>query len=263
MTITKALQLPLWQRLKGFKWGSQNISSFTLDTETYTGYKGYSFFYEMTLVKQPERTQDGSMDLSSHAYFITPHLRIDFSLISYDDFVRIRKQQLSKLTFNLTCFDTDHQTMLTTEEVYFHPDSLPKFELMARRLNGEKWTEILGAKDYTVELVGTNRLVKKNIITYNLNVPSDVSWSGDTSIEKQVSSRSTVGIGNQAFIWNGTYNGEQKEENKLYERVSTLTFGNKYRFVKWVDDTDFGYVDGNEYFITGNLNLTAIWEKSV
>jgi hypothetical protein len=87
---------------------------------------------------------------------LTPHLKIDFSLISWQDFKRLRQQQLSKLYFNLTCYDTDFGEMIT-EEVYFHPATLPNFVTMARALSGEPWTELLGVKDFTVELVGTNR----------------------------------------------------------------------------------------------------------
>ena len=132
------------------------ISEFKLDDQTYSGFKGYSFFWEQTLVKEPERSAAGVTDLTSHAYFLTPHLRIDFSLISWNDFKRLRQQQLSKLYFTLECYDTDFG-MPIKEEVYFHPATLPNFVTMARTLNGEKWTEILGAKDFTVELVGTNR----------------------------------------------------------------------------------------------------------
>jgi hypothetical protein len=157
MTVTDLLKLPLEQRLEeyiGVK--AKEITSFTLDNQTYTGYKGYSFFWELTLATEPERSDSGEMDLTNIAYFLTPHLRIDFSLISYPDFKRLRQQQLSKLYFDLTCYDTDFGREIT-EEVYFHPDTLPNFVTMARKLNGESWLEILGAKDYTVELVGTNR----------------------------------------------------------------------------------------------------------
>lgn len=263
MTIVDLLKLPLEERLKIN--GTQHITSFTLDAETYTGYKGYSFFYELTLVAQPERSQGGVIDLSSNAYFITPHLRIDFSLISYDDFRRLRQQQLSKLTFNLTCWDTDNNRLLEGEEVYFHPDTLPNFQFMARRLNGEKWTEILGAKDYTIELVGTNRLVEQKEIVYFLNKPSDAEWNGDLEVVKNFPINTTVGVGENAFIWNGTYKGEETDENKVVERISRITFNDKYKFKWWAENPDgsgFKYIDGNEYFLRNNTVVYAIWEAS-
>lgn len=258
MTILEVLKLPLEQRLK--LTGTKEITSFTLDTETYTGYKGYSFFWELTLVSQPERSAGGVIDLTSNAYFITPHLRIDFSLISYQDFMRLRQQQLSKLYFTLKCFDTDFNRVIE-EEVYFHPDTLPNFVTMARKLNGEKWLEILGAKDYTIELVGTNRLVEKKEIIYNLNAPSDVEWAQETQVVKEFAKNTTVGVGNNAFITTGQDdNGED-----IKEKISTLTFDKKYEFKYWcktADGTGFKYIDGDEYFLRENTELYAIWERS-
>lgn len=258
MTILEVLKLPLEKRLGLY--GSKQIKSFTLDAETYTGYKGYSFFWELTLVSEPERSTGGVIDLTSNAYFITPHLRIDFSLISYEDFMRLRQQQLSKLYFTLTCFDTDFNRTIT-EEVYFHPDTLPNFATMARKLNGEKWVEILGAKDYTIELVGTNRLVEKKWITYNLNVPSDITWTQETKVAKEFAKNTTVGVGNSAFVTTG----KDDSGNDIKERISTLTFGEKYEFKYWCKTADgqgFKYIDGDEYFLRDNTVVYAIWEKS-
>lgn len=258
MTIVEALSLPLEDRLKLY--GTKNITSFTLDAETYTGYKGYSFFYELTLVSEPQRSSNGEMDLTSNAYFITPHLRIDFSLISYADFMRLRQQQLSKLYFTLTCWDTDFNRQIT-EEVYFHPDTLPNFATMARKFNGEKWIEILGAKDYTVELVGTNRLVEKKWITYNLNVPTDITWTQETKVAKQFAKNTTVGVGNNAFITTG----KDDSGNDIKEKISALTFDKKYEFKYWCKTADgkgFKYIDGDEYFLRENTVVYAIWEKS-
>lgn len=258
MTILEVLKLPLEQRLQ--LTGTKQITSFTLDTETYTGYKGYSFFWELTLVSPPERSQGGVIDLTSNAYFITPHLRIDFSLISYQDFMKLRQQQLSKLYFTLKCFDTDFNRVIE-EEVYFHPDTLPNFVTMARKLNGEKWLEILGAKDYTIELVGTNRLVENKEIIYNLNVPTDITWTQETQVKKEFAKNTTVGVGNNAFITTGQ---DDKGED-IKEKISTLTFNKKYEFKYWcktADGTGFKYIDGDEYFLRENTEVYAIWQKS-
>jgi hypothetical protein len=258
MTILEVLKLPIEQRLK--LTGTKEITSFTLDTETYTGYKGYSFFWEIALVSQPERSQGGVIDLTSNAYFITPHLRIDFSLISYQDFMSLRQQQLSKLYFTLKCFDTDFNRVIE-EEVYFHPDTLPNFVTMARKLNGEKWIEILGAKDYTIELVGTNRLVEQKSITYNLNKPTDVVWSQETQVIQSFTKNTTVGVGNNAFITTA----QDDKGGNIKEKISTLTFEDKYKFKWWStkqDGTGFNYIDGDEYFLRDNTKVYAIWEVS-
>lgn len=256
MTLVEFLKYPLATRLAST--GTKNLTSFTLDTETYSGYKGYSFFWELTLVSEPERSSSGVIDLSSNAYFITPHLRIDFSVISYQDFQRLRQQQLSKLYFNLTCFDTDFGETIT-EEVYFHPDTLPNFVTMARKLNGEKWTEIIGASNYTIELVGTNRAVEQRTIDYNLNVPSDVEWGYETEITKTFPKNTTLSMGNNAII-TITEDGVESDV-----KVSSLTFGDKYKFKYWCTKTDgsgFKYIDGDEYFMRNDVTVHAIWEES-
>ena len=43
MIISEVLKLPLEDRLNLY--GTKQITSFKLDAETYTGYKGYSFFW--------------------------------------------------------------------------------------------------------------------------------------------------------------------------------------------------------------------------
>lgn len=261
LSVVDVLKMPLEERLKIHKYGNQQLTSFKLDNEVYTGYKGYSFFYEVTLVENPERSNGGVIDLSSHAYFITPHLRIDFSLISYHDFMRLREQQKSKLAFLLTCWDTDNNCLLEGEEVYFHPDTLPNFVTMSRKLNGEKWLEIIGAKDYTIELVGTNRLVEKKEITYNLNPPTDITWAQERQVTKLFSKNTTVGMGNNAFITTGQ---DDKGED-IKEKISTLTFGDKYEFKYWCKTADgqgFSYIDGDEYFLRDNKEVYAIWQKS-
>lgn len=260
MTLVEFLKYPLATRLAST--GTKNLTSFTLDTETYSGYKGYSFFWELTLVSEPERSSSGVIDLSSNAYFITPHLRIDFSVISYQDFQRLRQQQLSKLYFNLTCFDTDFGETIT-EEVYFHPDTLPNFVTMARKLNGEKWTEIIGASNYTIELVGTNRTAKQATITYFLNEPhgSNIGMQ-HTSVEKKFPKNSTVGVGNNALIQTGT---EEATGNPIYTKISDITFEDKFRFLYWntrQDGVGFKYIDGDEYFLRGDIKLYAVWEPS-
>ena len=43
-----------------------------------------------------------------------------------------------------------------TCKMYFAPDQMPKLYAVARKLQGEKFVEVLGVRDYTIELIGTN-----------------------------------------------------------------------------------------------------------
>ena len=149
---------------------SQDVQRIIIDGNEFTGYKTYSFFWEKTYVKEPERGANGQIsNLNSYATFITPHLQINFSLMAMEDYRRLYGLILSKNEFLVTCYDTlTNQT--TTNRMYFYPDSLPKLNMLARNVfnNGakEKWIELLGVKDYTVEMVGTNVEAEKIEVIY-------------------------------------------------------------------------------------------------
>jgi uncharacterized repeat protein (TIGR02543 family) len=54
--------------------------------------------------------------------------------------------------------------------MYFAPDQMPKLYAVARRLQGDKFVEVLGIQDYTIELIGTNAdLDKISVIYYDIN----------------------------------------------------------------------------------------------
>ena len=265
LTVAELLKKPLSERKEITAFAETAIAEFSLDGVTFKGYKAYSFFYEITLLKQPERTQSGVIDLSTHAYFLTPHLKIDYSLMPYPMFCKLRQMMTKKLTFNLTCFDTDNHTVVENVEVYFAPDSFPKFATMARKLAEKdgvnKYIEILGVKDYTIELIGTNRTVETNKITYKVNPPEGGIWEGDAEVTKQYPKNATVKVGARAFV-----HSTAGDENTL-KKISTLTFenpdgekSNKWEFVKW-ESGDAEYIDGNEYFVTGDKTYTAQWNQ--
>ena len=253
MTVLEMLRKPLSERLA--LTGTKQLKSFKLDDQEYTGYNGYSFFWEQTYVSEPERSMGGVVDLSSNAYFLTPHLKIDFSLISYDDFKRLRQQQLSKNTFQLLCWDTDNNEPLL-REVYFHPATLPNFMTIARALNGEKWTEIIGAKNFVVELVGTNTDVEKTYIVYYVNKPSGATWGGSTQTSQIFSVNTSVVVGKQAYVDNGS---------NTSVRIPTITFNNTYKFKNWntkPDGTGTAYTDNYARTLSSKIALYAQWTKT-
>jgi hypothetical protein len=284
LTVAELLKQPLSERKFNTAFDEKEIAEFSLDGVTFKGYKAYSFFYEITLLKQPERTQSGVIDLSTHAYFLTPHLKIDYSLMPYPMFCKLRQMMTQKLTFNLTCFDTDNHTVVENVEVYFAPDSFPKFATMARRLSEptaetvnsdnpiyevNKYIEILGVRDYTIELIGTNRDVATNEVTYVLNKPSGISSIYDNyadSVIRNYPANSTIKMGARAFIDTGK---KDALGNAVVELISSLVFfenpddenSKKWEFVEWKDTNDYTYIDGNEYFIKGNKTYDACWKE--
>lgn len=152
------------------KYCSKDVHKIVIDGNEFTGYKTYSFFWEKTYVKEPERSSDGTIsNLNSYATFITPHLQIKFSLMSMEDYRRLYALILSKNEFLVTCYDPiTNET--TTNRMYFYPDSLPKLNMIARnilnKVQGEKWVELLGVQDYTIEMVGTNVSTEKVEVLY-------------------------------------------------------------------------------------------------
>lgn len=146
-----------------------NIAVVEIDGIKFTDYGAFSFVWEDSYEKPPERSGGGSIDnLNSYPWFLTPHLKIDFSLLSIDSYRKlIVDLKHKKREFLVTCYDPTYNKM-TTNKMYFHPEELPKLTTIARALNGETWVELLGVEDYVVEMVGTNTsLEEANILYYD------------------------------------------------------------------------------------------------
>lgn len=231
---------------------SQDVQKIVIDGNEFTGYKTYSFFWEKSYVQEPQRSSAGVIDnLNSYATFITPHLQINYSLMSMSDYRRLYDLILSKNEFLVTCYNP-RTNETTTNNMYFHPDSLPKLSMIARTiLNGgtkAKWVELLGVQDYTVEMVGTNTQLNKVTVTYNPNIPIDAS-SSLTAVNVDVPKGGEVVVGRGA---------ETIMNSEIY--------GNKkYAFANWntnKDGTGTNYTKDSVITISENKNLYAIWEES-
>lgn len=239
---------------------NKNIDKVKIDENTFTDYSAFSFLMEKTFVKSPTRSSDGSIpDLDTYAWFLTPHLKIDFSLMSIDSYRTIMKLLRSKNEFSVTCYDVVEDKDVT-HNMYFATEQMPKLWTIAKALNGgDPWVELLGVSDYTVELIGTNIGVQENYITYFVNAPQGTNWQGDNTVSKSHPANLTVTIG--ATVFDGTYD-EQGEQQK--SSVKNLTFNDAYKFLYWCeksDGTGAKYIDGNEYLFPRNIALYAIWNK--
>jgi hypothetical protein len=109
----------------------------------------------------------------------------------------------------------------------------------------------LGVQDYTVELIGTNTNVEVLAVIYDLNVPTNATWDGDTIYIAETVSNYTHQINASFYI-----DGER-------QNVEDITFGNLYKFKYWCDEADgtgFKYVNLNEYLFKSDTTLYAIWE---
>lgn len=131
------------------------------ENDRFTNYGTYSFVWQKTLKESPERTDNGGLpQLRQIPYFITGNLKIDFDLLSIDDYRRI--MQLIYKGDNcywVKTYDIVFDRMIIIE-MYFQPEDLPKIFTMAERLHGigassEEWTDLIGIQSHTTQMVGT------------------------------------------------------------------------------------------------------------
>lgn len=132
---------------------AEGIGEYSIDGITYKDYTDYSFTWEKTYIKQPERSSNGSMgNLETYPTFITPHLTVNYDLMTITDYRSIMKQFFEKNQFTVTCYDPINNER-TTNTMYFATPERPKYYY---RTEGNKKVEIIGVQNYTVELIGTN-----------------------------------------------------------------------------------------------------------
>lgn len=220
------------------------ISKVTIDGVDFTDYKAFSFVWEDSYVKEPERSGSGTIEnLNSYAWFLTPHLKIDFSALSIDSYRKLIDMKHSKREFVVTCYDPSYNRM-TTNKMYFPPKEMPKLLTIARALNGEQWVELLGVQDYTVEMIGTNASIDKISVLYY----------DDTGaiIHSQEVDRGTETIIDFTFTPSkGKFDGTWISEN------GTPYKNGSYFFVQVGDDTSSvkftpNIIDENEYTLSFN-----------
>lgn len=220
-----------------------DIGKVVIDGNEFTNYKAFSFIWEKSYIKEPSRSSNGSIgNLNSYPTFVTPHLKIDFSLISIDDYRKLYNLILSRNEFTVTCYDIVNNSS-TTNKMYFAPDQMPTLYAVARQLStGQSFVELAGIKDYTVELIGTNNELDLVSIIYLPNYPQGQNPSPSQEGEEDI------------------YIGEE------FIVGSSSTFPanppNGYVFKNWVDQDGRIYQDGIIITATKTLTLTAQWSAS-
>ena len=244
-----------WNAIKA-EYDATPISQIIIDGNLFNNYGAFSFAWEKTYVKQPERSANGTIDnLNSYATFVTPHIVIDFSILSIDDFREIVRLDLEKNEFVVEFYDPIFHKVIS-RKMYFGTLAIAKIHTMQRyRFNEDKWeefTQIMGVQDYTIELIGTNASLDLVSVIYHLNPPADTGKEDETIGEDDVY------IGQDIII--GTSATEFVNEN----------FEGRYKFTKWnvssadptVNKDKGNYINGNVYTIQDNLVLYAQWEAT-
>lgn len=224
------------------------IDYVTIDGNKFTNYGQYSFILEKTYVTSPERSAGGTIsNLNAQATFVVPHLIMDFSIMSIDDYRKIMSLHYSANEFVVECYDPIYNTTRTAK-MYFATEEMAKlYTISQNRLlpNGqwEEWVDLVGVTDYKVELIGTNNDINFISVTYNLNPPSDTGYSNQTEGENDIFAGEEIIIGAASTF-------------------SQETFNNRYRFKEWQDIEGRRYLNGFAYSFQYSTQLYAIWETA-
>jgi hypothetical protein len=151
----------------------KNIEKVIINGNEFTDYKAFSFLWEKSYIREPVRSGNGSIgNLNAYATFLTPHLKIDFSVMSIDSYRKLMSLIYSSNEFLVTCYDVVNDKM-TTNKMYFTTEEMPKLWTIVEAVNGnENAISLLGVQDYTVEMVGTNNTVETITVNYYLNSPN-------------------------------------------------------------------------------------------
>ena len=224
-TLKEILSMDLNTRKNNYQ--AKGIDKVIIDGITFSNYGAFSFIWEKSYVKEPTRSGDGTIgNLNSYATFLTPHLKIDFSIMSIDDYRDIMTLIEEKNEFLVSCYDVVHNT-ITQNYMYFTTEEMPKLFYLARALNGEEYVELLGVEDYVVEMVGTNKRKQLiNNIYYGLDktLLFEGSQSGVENTEFIVGNGVVVPDANgQTFDGKWQRVGVKEYRNNEEYRLSLLT----------------------------------------
>lgn len=210
-TIMEILSKPIEERKQFYNVStpSKRIDEVDIDGQKFSGYKAFSFLWAKSYHKEPIRSIDGTIEnLNDNTSCITPRLKIDFSILSIDDYRRIMQLVYSKNEFTVTCYDVVNDRM-TTNKMYFTTEEMPKLFLLNRALNGEEWIELLGIDGYTVEMIGTNADLDTVTVTYlNIDPVSGTfkeTYSSEFYAKKEMIIGDNVPFKNKELYTNSKY----------------------------------------------------------
>lgn len=138
---------------------SDDIADDFTDNDKFGNYGTYSFVWQITQKENPDRADNGGIpQLRNIPRFITAHLKINFDLLSIDDYRRIMKLLYGnpEKCFKVKTYDLVYDRMIIVE-MYFYPEDLPTIYTISENLQqgGDNIIDLVGVKSHTVEMVGT------------------------------------------------------------------------------------------------------------
>lgn len=228
----------------------KQIHKIWLDGNEYGGYKAFSFFYELVYKEEPTRGDSGAIeDLNNYVVFIVPHLKINYSMMSIDDYRAITKQFLEKREYTLKCYDVIYDKMVLNK-VYIAPLEFPKLFIMQRYVQGEKHLQLIGVQDTEIELIGTLNDISNVSVTYHLNPP--ISGVADLQVgEPNIQKGSDFIVGQSASeITNYQFDGWKFKCWNTQKNATSTTTTNNY--------------ENNSIFsdIITDLVFYAVWQNT-
>lgn len=211
------------------------LNKVIIDGNEIDGYAEYSYLDEINYVKEPTRSNNGSIEnLDSYARFLVPHLILKYKYMDIENYRKVLKLMQSKSEFVVECYDIVKNKRVA-HKMYFHPPTMPTLY--------QRFLQTRGILDYTIELVGTlNNIADVNIV-YHLNPPIGTGITDRTEGSVNYALGQEVIIGKDITI---------KDEN----------FNNEYKFSHWEDENGFKYLDNTAYTINEDLILYAQWQTS-
>ena len=240
-----------WETINA-NYNAKDIHKVKIDGDVFTNYGDFQFIWEKSYVKSPERSGSGTIDnLNSYATFVTPHLIINFAVMSIDDYRAIMRKDLSKNEFVVECYDPIYNKKITAK-MYFATPAMAKLRTIAKkRFNGEEWEdfiELVGVDGYTVEMIGTNNDIDSVSVVYHLNPPSDTGYPDEIIEDTEL------------------YKGQEILIGEYAKDFTSRTFDNRYVFTKWNINRNGGdqgkFIHNTEYSINYSLVLYAQWQRT-
>ena len=245
------------------KYRAVDIEKVIIDGDTFTNYGDFQFVWEKSYVKSPSRSNAGVIDnLDSYATFATPHLILNFSIMSIDDYRAIMRKVLERNEFIVECYDPIYNKRISVKMYFATPQMAKLYTIAKTRLNQGEWedfVEIVGVHGYTVELIGTNNDIESISVRYIVNPPTE-TINGVTTVltpDFAIDSGEDDVYSGQDIIIGSNSNIPQE------------TFGGKYKFTKWnispqnptEPKAQGNYINGYSYTIKEPLVLYAQWES--
>ena len=236
------------------------IDKVKIDEITLTNYGQYNFIWEKTYVKQPTRSGSGNIgNLNAYSTFLTPHLILDFSIMSIDDYRAIMRLHYERNEYVVQCYDTIYNRPIKVK-MYFATEEMAKLFAIQRvreisATEWEDWVELVGVQEYKVELIGTNNELDTVTIEYVYNAPTDVNGLPiyPTGIPIPNEYEDDVYAGEEATIGgNSTFSDNAPSVD--------------YRLKGWntaPDGSGTAYDIGRIIILVSDITLYAQWEKTL